>query len=89
MSAAAIRRSDYRVEGWTYSVYPSEQGGFVRHPQYGYMQSPLEAIAFDLQARFEQGVPLLSVADRVARHAAEARDAASAVFQMHGLELGA
>ena len=57
--------------------------------QYGYLQSPLEAMAFDLQAQFEQGALLLSVAERVARHAAEAREAASTMFRMHGLKLGA
>jgi hypothetical protein len=57
--------------------------------QCGYVQSPLEAIAFDLQARFERGVPLPSVPERIARHAAETRDAASTVFQTYGLELGA
>lgn len=60
--------------------------GLVQH---GYADSPLEAIAFDLQARFEQGTAMRSVAEDVARHAVEARDAASTVFRGHGLELGA
>jgi hypothetical protein len=54
-----------------------------------YEKSPLEAIAYDLQARFEQGLGLPSVAESVARHAVEARDPASSVFRVHGLALGA
>ena len=56
--------------------------------QFGYVASPLEAIAFDLQERFEQGTALPSVAERIARHAVGAREAASTVFRAHGLELG-
>jgi hypothetical protein len=56
--------------------------------RYGYEQSPLEAIAFESQARFEQGMAMSSVAERVARHALQARQDATAVFHMHGLELG-
>ncbi|MGE0594229.1 MAG: hypothetical protein AB7G23_18565 [Vicinamibacterales bacterium] len=56
--------------------------------QHGYVQSPLEAIAFDLQALFEQHAALDGVVDRVARHAVETRDAAAAVFRAHGFRLG-
>ena len=42
---------------------------------------------FDLQARFERMVPLGSVTDDVARHAAAARDAAAALFNAHGLRM--
>jgi hypothetical protein len=57
--------------------------------QYGYERSPLEAIAFDLQARFKQGDAMPSVAERIARHAVEAREDASGMFRMHGLTWGA
>jgi len=55
--------------------------------QHGYEQSPLEAIAFDLQGRFEQHAALDGVVDRVARHAVATRDVASAVFRLHGLKI--
>ena len=57
--------------------------------QYGYAESPLEAIAFDLQSKFENETAPPSIADRIARHAVETRQAASIVFRTHGLELGA
>jgi hypothetical protein len=53
--------------------------------QYGYAESPLEAIAYQLQARFEQGIALPLITEPVARHAVEAREAASVVFRAHGL----
>jgi hypothetical protein len=55
--------------------------------QHGYADSPLEAIAFDLQARFERGIPIPSAAEGIARHAVEVRQAASTVFRAYGLEL--
>ncbi len=55
--------------------------------QHGYVQSPLEAIAVDLQARFARHGALDGVVDRVARHAVETRDAASAVFRAYGLRM--
>jgi hypothetical protein len=55
--------------------------------QRGYAESPLEAIAFDLQARFERMAPLGSVTVDVARHAAAARDAAAALFNAHALPM--
>jgi hypothetical protein len=57
--------------------------------QYGYVQSPLEAIAYDLQSRFEQQAMLKSVPELVAQRAIEARNAAAAVFAMNGLTMGA
>jgi hypothetical protein len=57
--------------------------------QHGHFQSPLEAIAFDLQAQFEQEAAIPSIVDLVARHAAGIRDAAATVFRTHGLEMGA
>jgi hypothetical protein len=59
--------------------------GIVQH---GYAESPLEAIAYDLQARFEQGMALPLVAEPIARHAIEARETAMVVFRAHGLALG-
>ncbi len=53
--------------------------------QSGYMQSPLEAMAFDLQARFEQQTGLPAIIDVVAGHAVATRDAAAMVFRAHGL----
>ncbi|NOT45472.1 MAG: hypothetical protein HOP14_12795 [Acidobacteria bacterium] len=55
--------------------------------QHGYVQSPLEAIAFDLQARFEQHGALDGVVEHVARHAVDTREAASAVFSAYGLRM--
>jgi hypothetical protein len=55
--------------------------------QHGYAQSPLEAIAFDLQMRFERGARLESVVDEVAQHAAATRDAATSLFRAHGLDM--
>jgi hypothetical protein len=53
--------------------------------QCGYAESPLEAIAYDLQAKFDQGIALPLVAEPIARHAIEARETASTVFRAHGL----
>jgi len=71
----ALGRSDFLL---TYAV------GLMQH---GYAESPLEAIAFDLQARFERMAPRGSVTDEVARHAAAARDAAATLFNAHGLTM--
>lgn len=51
-------------------------------------RSPLEAIAFELQAQFEFGTSGLST-EHVTRHALQARDAAALVFRANGLEMGA
>lgn len=56
--------------------------------EHGYEGSPLEAIAFELQARFEFGTCGLSIAEHVTRHALQARDAAALVFRANGLEMG-
>jgi len=56
--------------------------------QYGYEQSPLEAIAFELQAQFERGSGL-SPTEQITRHAVEAGAAAALVFLANGLEIGA
>jgi hypothetical protein len=60
--------------------------GFIRN---GYEQNPLEKIALDLQARFDDGPPLVEVVDLVTRHADQARDKAAAAFRSSGLEWGA
>ena len=57
--------------------------------QYGYDQSPLEAIAYELQEKFEHGTALTSVPQLVALHAVDARNSAATVFEMNGLKLGA
>lgn len=55
--------------------------------QHGYARSPLEAIAFELQERFERRA-LPGFADsEVARHAAAARDAAAEFFDTHGVSI--
>ena len=60
--------------------------GVARH---GYAQSPLEAIAYELQSRFERDETPGEVIDRVASHARRARDAAAEVFGRSGLTMGA
>ena len=71
----ALGLSDFLL---TYAV------GLIQHE---YAQSPLEAIAFDLQARFERMAPPGLVSDEVTRHAAAARDAAAALFTAHGFSM--
>jgi hypothetical protein len=70
-----LGRSDFLL---TYAV------GLIQH---GYAQSPLEAIAFELQERFERMTLRGFVDDEVAMHAAAARDAAAAMFEAHGLRM--
>lgn len=57
--------------------------------QHGYMESPLEAIAYELQSRFENGAVLPAIVDDIALHALTARDAAAQVFRSHGLTMTA
>ena len=57
--------------------------------QHGYMESPLEAIAYDLQGRFENDAVLPAIVDYVAPHALAARDSAANVFRSHGLTMSA
>ena len=71
----ALGRRDFLL---TYAV------GLIQH---GYAHSPLEAIAFELQSRFERRVGIDRVVDPVARHAATARDATAELFQAHGLDM--
>jgi hypothetical protein len=59
--------------------------GIVLH---GYAESPLEAIAYELQRQFERKTPMGSVVDRIDRHACETRERAASVFTAHGFRLG-
>lgn len=56
--------------------------------QHGYTQSPLEAIAHELQTRFEKDETPRATIDRVAAHARAARDSAADMFHRHGLRMG-
>jgi hypothetical protein len=55
--------------------------------QHGYARSPLEAIAFELQQRFEQMALRGLIDGEAAARAAAARDAAAALFDAHGLPM--
>jgi hypothetical protein len=55
--------------------------------QHGYMESPLEAIAYELQSRFENGSVLPAIVDDVARHALATRNSAAQVFRRFGLTM--
>ncbi|SRR6266446_7934354 len=57
--------------------------------QYGYAESPFEAMAYELQRRFESGVAPTALGGSVAHHANATRDAAARVYREHGLEMGA
>jgi hypothetical protein len=72
----ALGISDFLL---TYAV------GLINH---GYARSPLEAIAFELQERFERMVLRGFVDDDAAAHAAAAREAAAAVFKAHRVTMG-
>ncbi len=56
---------------------------------YGFAENPLEAIAWDLHARFEQRRAPARVAPVVVRHAIATRRAAAAILAGHGLEFEA
>jgi hypothetical protein len=57
--------------------------------QHRYEQSPLEAIAYELQARLQHGHQLRNVVQTVERHAISSRDEAAAVFAQNGIEMPA
>jgi len=59
--------------------------GFIQH---GYAASPLEAIAFEYQARFERRLAMSSVVKNVTRHAERSRDKAAAVYRASGISMG-
>lgn len=71
----ALGQSDFLL---TYGV------GLIQH---GYARSPLEAIAFELQGRFERMALVGLIDAEAAAHAAAARDAAAAVLSTHGFEM--
>jgi hypothetical protein len=77
------------IQWKTLGVRPFLQTYALGILQDGYERSPLEAIAFESQARFEQDAAMSSVGEAVARHALQVRQDAAAVFRAHGLELGA
>jgi hypothetical protein len=57
--------------------------------RYGYIGSPLEAMAYELQSRFENGSALPAIVDDVARHALATRNSAAQVFRSFGLTMSA
>ena len=57
--------------------------------QFGYESSPLEAIAYDLQARFERGVGIADIKALIEHHAFRTREAAAAVLARHGIGMHA
>jgi hypothetical protein len=57
--------------------------------QHSYEASPLEAIAFDYQARFDRGLAMPSLVEDVARHAGQTRDLAEAVYRANGINMDA
>jgi hypothetical protein len=57
--------------------------------QHGYEASPLEAIAFDYQRRFERNVTMSAVVDDVTRHAVRSCHDAAAQYRTHGINLDA
>jgi hypothetical protein len=57
--------------------------------QHGYEGSPLEAIAFAYQARFEQSLPIADVLEAVTQHAEQTRAEAAAVYAAGGINIGA
>jgi len=52
--------------------------------QHGYADSPLEAIAFELQGRFDHREPIENILALVEAHAIGARASAAALFARHG-----
>lgn len=57
--------------------------------QFGYRNSPLEAIAYDLQASFERGTPIPNIRAVIEPHALRTRDVAAVVLAEHGIGMGA
>lgn len=55
--------------------------------EFGYRRSPLEAMAYDLQASFERGVPIPNLKASIKRHACQTRASAAAVLEQRGIEL--
>jgi hypothetical protein len=57
--------------------------------QCGYERSPLEAMAFELQAQFELGTSGRSITEDVTQQALQARDRAALVYRANGLDVDA
>ena len=57
--------------------------------QRGYETSPLEAIAFHYQARFEGGLPISDILQQVGEHAVLAQHEAAAVYAANGISIRA
>ncbi len=57
--------------------------------QYGYVASPLEAKAYELQNQFESGKLRSFVVKEIEAHAVVARSAAEGIFRQYGIEMGA
>ena len=53
--------------------------------QFGYENSPLEAIAYELQVSFERGAPIPAITDAIEQHALRTRGAAAALLAEHGV----
>jgi hypothetical protein len=53
--------------------------------QFGYENSPLEAVAYDLQASFERAATIPNIRYAIAAHAFRAREAAAGVLAQHGV----
>ena len=63
---------------------PTYALGFAQH---GYEASPLESIAFDLQAKFERGDDLPRLVDFIRRHADQTRSAAEYFYRSMGMPM--
>lgn len=57
--------------------------------RFGYRTSPLEAIAFDCQAKFQQGRLTPAIFEAVAQHARLTRAEAATVYAANGIDMGA
>src|SRR5688572_30831985 len=57
--------------------------------QFGYENSPLEAIAYELQASFERGAPIPDITDAIEQHAVRTRASATALLAEHGVGMDA
>lgn len=57
--------------------------------QYGYAQSPLEALVYDLQSQFNRSEAIADVESSVAAHARATCAEVEQLFQRHGLEMRA
>jgi hypothetical protein len=56
---------------------------------YGYANSPLEVMAFDLQCEFDRGAPMHDTGATISAHAWRTRDWAAELFRQYGVAMGA